>query len=82
MNKFLTTKKKIFSSLIQNYRIYMFDFRNNRAQRTSSLSLERLSDLKILREENSLSTETWVGGIATTASAATSLRLSGYFLMI
>ena len=81
MNKFLTTKKKIFSSLIQNYRIYMFDFRNNRAHRTSSLSLERLSDLKILREENSLSTETWVDGIAT-ASAATSLRLSGYFLMI
>ena len=59
----------------------MFDFRNNRAQRTSSLSLERLSDLKILREENSLSTETWVGGIST-ASTVTSLRPSGYFLMI
>ena len=27
--EFVTTKKKIFSSLIQNYRIYMFDFRNN-----------------------------------------------------
>ena len=48
MNKFLTTKKNIFSSLIQNYRIYMFDFRNNRAQRTSSLSLDCLSDLKNL----------------------------------
>merc|ERR1711911_308123 len=27
--EFLTTKKKLFSSLIQNYRMYMFDFRNN-----------------------------------------------------
>ena len=27
--EFVTTKKKLFSSLIQNYRIYMFDFRNN-----------------------------------------------------
>ena len=41
--EFVTTKK-IFSSLIQNYRIYMFNFRTNRAQRTSSLSLERLSN--------------------------------------
>ena len=27
--EFVTTEKKIFSSPIQNYRIYMFDFRNN-----------------------------------------------------
>ena len=26
--EFVTTEKKIFSSQLQNYRIYMFDFRN------------------------------------------------------
>ena len=58
---------------IQNY---IFDLRNSKAFRMSSFSLDLLSDLNILREENNLSTDTCVGGMAT-ESAATSLRSSG-----
>ena len=38
--------------------LYMFDFKNSKAFKMSSFSLDRLSDLNILREENSLSSDT------------------------